>query len=114
MVHGVNNSGQVVGTADYGVVGQYHAFVSGPSGGSLVDLDTLVGSPDFRLGTAKWISDTGDIAGYMYDKDNSQHAFLLTPSVAAAPEPSSLAFALGCGLLGLGGWAVRRRSRPGA
>ena len=68
--NGINNGGQVVGTADLAGSQQNHAFLY--SGAGLVDLGTLGGC----CSEAFAINDAGQIAGYSYvPGNNDRHAF---------------------------------------
>lgn len=95
---GINNSGQVVGSA-LTLQGDEHAFVWDPSGGGMIDLNSLVSLPDsayFR--EAKGINNSGQIIA----NASNGHAYLLV----AVPEPSMMM--LGLGLAGIVGLRRRR------
>ena len=106
--YGVNASGQVVGYSDTTGNAAGHAFLY--SGGVMIDLNDLIApGSGLVLTTAQAISDTGLIVGYGTTATGSIHAFLLTPAVAAVPEPATVAsMAVGV-LAGLGVLARRRR-----
>lgn len=100
---GINNLGQVIGLSKTSS-GLLHAFVTGPGGGPLTDLETLedVVKAGWSGLTVAAINDSGQIAGTGFI-DGQQRAFFLSP----VPEPSTTALMLG-GLLMLQSF-VRRR-----
>jgi probable HAF family extracellular repeat protein len=81
----INSEGQVVGSSDMSS-GIPHAFLwtpTTPNGntGTMIDLNTLIGSSSVSLEGASGINDQGQIVGYGTLKSNgSAHAFLLTPT----------------------------------
>lgn len=87
---GINNHGQIVGTAEVGSESEYHAFLA--EHGRMLDLNSLIAQDtDWILRTATGINDAGQITGYGYI-DGVQHAFVLNPTIV--PEPSTLALLL--------------------
>jgi probable HAF family extracellular repeat protein len=42
LANDINSSGQVVGWAETGIANQHHAFVTGPNGTEMTDLNSLV------------------------------------------------------------------------
>lgn len=101
MPSGLNDLGQVVGTASF--AGAIHAYVTGRDGtGPLIDLETLpeVVAAGWSGLTVAAINDLGQIAGTGI-VNGQQRAFLLTP-IHAVPEPDPYALMLaGLGLLGI-------------
>jgi probable HAF family extracellular repeat protein len=93
-VHAISSTGQIVGTTHLSS-GADHAFLWNPTtpngtSGSLIDLDTLVGSKSFTPEYAIGINDQGQIVGY--GKNNSTvFAFLLTPAKAPTKAQAQLA-----------------------
>jgi probable HAF family extracellular repeat protein len=96
--YGINSAGQVVGESYSVTTGPPHAFVWTPStangaSGTLIDLNTLIGSSTIVLENATGINDQGQIVGYGTYKSNSsyEHAFLLTPTntTTALAQPAS-------------------------
>ena len=83
--NGINASGQVVGDSWSGSV--QHAFITGANGVGMTDLNSyasLAGGAYFTL--ASGINDSGQIIA----QASNSFAYLLTPSVAAIPEPGEL------------------------
>jgi probable HAF family extracellular repeat protein len=88
---GINASGQVVGSAWAGTSSSghestpiYHAFITGPNGVGMTDLNVLVAlSNGGYLMQAYGINDSGQIIA----NDNLNHAYLLT--VAPVPVPAA-------------------------
>lgn len=103
---GINNLGQVIGLSKTSS-GLLHAFVTGPGGGPLTDLETLddVVKAGWSDLTVAAINDLGQIAGTGFI-DGQQRAFFLSP----VPEPSASVLMLG-GLLVLQNLARRRQIR---
>jgi probable HAF family extracellular repeat protein len=103
----INRLGQIVGAADTDSLGNAHAFLY--EGGSLLDLNDLIG-PDtgWLLAAATGINDKGQIVGAGF-RDGSMRAFMLTP--AAVPEPSTIVMFGVCAVAGV--LARRRSSRLG-
>jgi probable HAF family extracellular repeat protein len=104
---GINDHGQVVGTA---ATGAAHGFGFLYTGGEPVDLLSLV-DPSYGwtlLSPYAGINDQGDIAGVGYNQYGQQHAFLMMPT----PEPTSLAL-LGVAAAVFAAYQTRRRVRPG-
>jgi probable HAF family extracellular repeat protein len=77
---GINNTGHVVGEfnirTDFTVVGDTHAFITGPNGVGLTDLGTLGG----RFSSATDVNDSGRVAGYSTTSGGEQHAFITGPN----------------------------------
>ncbi|HVU88968.1 MAG TPA: PEP-CTERM sorting domain-containing protein [Pirellulales bacterium] len=97
---GINNSGVVVGMAEFGFQNSPRAFIY--SGGTMQDLTTLVNQPGWVLQQANAINDAGDIVG-IGTLNGQTHAFVLR----TVPEPSTgllVAFAMTI-------WLARRRIR---
>jgi probable HAF family extracellular repeat protein len=95
--YGINNLGQVVGQADT-ASGLAHAFLTGPGGTNMLDLNSLVTLTDGAyLTEAKDVNDLGQIIAM----GSNGHSYLLS----AVPEPSSWALGL------LGGVALALTAR---
>jgi probable HAF family extracellular repeat protein len=97
--YGTNAAGQVVGESYWGTIpGLEHAFLWTPttangSTGTMIDLNTLMGSSTIVLEAATGINDQGQIVGYgTFTSNGSMHAFLLTPSTTATSlaQPASI------------------------
>lgn len=93
--HAINNSGEVVGSAQI-PSGTPHAFLY--SNGHMADLNNLVDlDPALRitLFEATGINNKGQIVAEAYGPGFSsgfgEHAFLLTPLSTSVPEPNTLA-----------------------
>ena len=97
----LNDSGQVAGMFNNGRIADYFAFISGPNGQGVVNLDSL-----FTLGDGDhFIYATGvNNAGQFIANSTRGHAYLISP----IPEPVTLALWTG-GLL-LIGWRARTSS----
>jgi len=97
----INSSGQVVGWAETGIGNQRHAFITGPNGAGMTDLNSLVKLENGTfLYDANGINDRGQIIANASDG----HSYLLTP----VPEPETYAMFLAG--LGLMGFIARRRN----
>jgi probable HAF family extracellular repeat protein len=74
MAFGINTAGQVVGYSDtHTPTGdQRHAFITGPSGMSMIDLGTLRGTYSIAYG----INDAGRVVGNSYTASGEGHAFI--------------------------------------
>lgn len=74
----VNDAGQVTGSSGFeppaGSLGWYHAFVSAPDGGALLDLGTLGGVNS----SAGGINNSGQVVGWADLADGTPHAFIFT------------------------------------
>ena len=82
--YGINDSGEVVGSADTGTA--THAFVY--SDGTMVDLNSLIDpNAGWVLTDAFAINDGGLIVGDGINPEGKDDAFLLTP-VSTVPEPN--------------------------
>jgi probable HAF family extracellular repeat protein len=79
---GVNNSGQVAGWSDV-PGGATHAFLSGPGGGPLQDLGTLLGGSNSQ-GWA--VNNSGQVAGWSDVPGGFRHAFLSDPGGGALKD----------------------------
>ena len=73
---GFNDGGQVVGASSYTAEVAYHAFITGPDGMDMRDLDTL-GPTD---SSAYSINDAGQVVGQSYTLGGAQHAFITGPN----------------------------------
>jgi len=104
---GVNSGGQVVGNFTLGN-GSLKAFVF--SNNVMSDLNTLIApGSGYTLQDAQGISNTGFITGYAKNASGQTRAFLLTPTIPAVPEASSVVSLSLLLLLGLGGVIVAAR-----
>lgn len=68
--HGINDAGQVVGWRSA------HAFITGPNGAGMRDLDTLGGTGGYASG----VNDAGQVVGSFYTAEGSRHAFMSGPN----------------------------------
>ncbi|NRR30970.1 PEP-CTERM sorting domain-containing protein [Oxalobacteraceae bacterium] len=105
----INEAGLIVGFADSVSYGDRYRRATLWNGTTAIDLNSLLvgGLGNFSyLMEATAINDLGQIVGYGFFADRSEHAFLLTPTI---PEPSTYTMTLaGLGLFGL---VARRRKR---
>lgn len=100
----INDAGLIVGySASTGGVNS-QAFVY--SGGSMENLNNLIGTSQWDLQTATGVNDLGEICGCGINPSGQTDAYLLTPN--PIPEPSTLSL-LGSAVLGLGAVYLRRR-----
>lgn len=96
----INSSGHVIGWSETGIANRRHAFITGPDGIAMTDLNSLVKLENGTfLAGATGINDRGQIIA----NGSDGHSYLLTP----VPEPE--AYALFLAGLGLMGFMVRRR-----
>jgi probable HAF family extracellular repeat protein len=105
-VDAISSTGQIVGSAHLST-GADHAFLWNPTtpngtSGTMVDLNTLIGSTHLTLEDATGINDQGQIVGFG-ERNQTAFAFLLTPTkpttlaleqlpngTATAPAPSPI------------------------
>lgn len=87
--HGINDAGQVVGVSDT-AEGFPHAFITGPNGAGMIDLNSLVNAP---LEEATAINNAGQVVA--------------VGVIPAVPEPEI--FALFVAGLALTGFMARQR-----
>lgn len=99
----INSNGQVVGWAETGIGNQRHAFITGPNGAGMTDLNSLV-----HLGNGTFLYDANGIndRGQIIANASDGHSYLLT--LAPVPEPDTYAMFLAG--LGLMGFIARRRN----
>lgn len=107
VAHGVNNLGEVVGSASQYTNSAPFAFVY--SGGQMYDLTTRVTAPGWWVQQANAINDIGQIVGTA-QFGNNLHAVLLTP----VPEPSSASLVLVCGAASAAWTRARQPNRAKA
>jgi probable HAF family extracellular repeat protein len=100
----INSNGQVVGWAETGIGNQRHAFVTGPNGAGMTDLNSLV-----HLGNGTFLYDANGIndRGQIIANASDGHSYLLT--LAPVPEPDTYAMLLAG--LGLMGFMARRKRK---
>lgn len=103
----INNSGQIVGQSGAGEFGNEHAFITGPNGVGMTDLNSLVSLPNgVVLTEAKGINNMGQVVA-------TGPIPATSGPIPAVPEPASWALTLaGLGLMGF--TAIRRRRAGGA
>ncbi|HEX5355761.1 MAG TPA: hypothetical protein VFW93_06070 [Aquabacterium sp.] len=101
--NGINNAGQIVGAAAT-ASGQFHAFLTGPGGVNMLDLNSLVSLTDGSYLTGA--TDLNDLGQIIASASNG-HSYLLS----AVPEPSTLALGLLSGLALALATAQRRRQK---
>jgi probable HAF family extracellular repeat protein len=111
---GINDSGVVVGYAEYGSSGT-HAFIWDSVHG-FRDMNTVFGPTGYNIIPTGWtlysaasIDDNGDIAGEAVTSGGEYLGFVIT--APAVPEPSTLLLAA-AGLVGLLTYAWRKRKQP--
>ena len=90
IAYGINDAGQVVGYSY--TAGVEHAFITGPNGVGMTDLNSLVSLPGGVLTDATEINNLGQVAA---------------TSFSVIPEPQTYALMLAG--LGLVGFIARRR-----
>jgi len=93
----INSFGQVVGWAETGIANRKHAFITGPDGDGITDLNSLITLENgIFFSDATGINDSGQIIANASDGQ----AYLLSP----VPEPETYAMLLaGLGLMGFMG-----------
>ena len=108
VANGINDGGQVVGFSSVPGDKSDHAFITGPNGADMTDLNSLVYLADGAVLTEAFrINNAGQVIADGYNPtDTRSHAYLLTP----IPEPESYVLMLGG--LGLIGLMARRRGNP--
>jgi probable HAF family extracellular repeat protein len=99
----INSNEIVVGSADT-AIGRQHAFITGPNGNGMVDLNTLV-----KLENGTFLTDATGVndRGQVIANANDGGAYLLSP----VPEPETyVMFLAGLGLIGFIARLKRRAS----
>jgi probable HAF family extracellular repeat protein len=97
-VQGINEAGQVVGDSRT-AAGDWQAFITGPNGGGMTDLNSLVDLP------------AGIVLHAALDINNMGQVIVHASTIPPIPEPQSYALMLaGLGLIGLWAW----RQKPGS
>jgi probable HAF family extracellular repeat protein len=89
---GINDAGQVVGRSGTAAEGLEHAFITGPNGAGMVDLNSLVNLPP------------GVILAYAFGINNAGQVIAMAPAI---PEPE--VYALFLAGLALVGFMARRK-----
>jgi probable HAF family extracellular repeat protein len=93
VANGINDAGQVVGSSYTDEDRLFHAFITGPDGEGMMDLNSMLDLPDgLVLSQATGINDRGQVI-----------------ATAFIPEPDSYVMLLGG--LGLVGFMARRKWR---
>jgi len=97
----INSNGQVVGWAETDIANRRHAFITGPDGTGMTDLNSLI-----KLGNGIFLADATGIndKGQIIANASDGHAYLISP----IPEPETYAMFLAG--LGLMSYIVRRRT----
>jgi probable HAF family extracellular repeat protein len=100
VAYGVNNAGQVVGAAQIPLlpeesVSDFHAFVTGPNGSGMTDLNSLVNLPGDPLTESYGVNNMGQVIAGGF--------------IAAIPEPESYALML-AGLVLIGVMARHKQA----
>ena len=104
---GIDSAGDVVGVYNPTSTSGSHGFLY--SGGTLVDLNSLVAGSGWTITGAFGINDAGQIAAIGMNGSNQSHVLLLSAPGALVPEPPTIALLCSGAVLGLGLRKVSRR-----
>jgi len=101
MATGINDAGQVVGYSTKAVGAESYAFITGPGGVGMTDLNSIVSLPDrLTLSQAQGINNSGQI--------------IALSEIPPIPEPATYALMLaGLGVLGFMAKRVESNRRSG-